>query len=164
MALICIFLNSHEAERLFKFVLATGFPLLNSCSIVASGEAVPQRVGGSHSSKVPFSSRHIKVCGQHDLPLLMLNLLSKLGTRAPHFHVGPGPTSHLHILQLLPSQTHFSAFQYPRTLGDAGKTLLRTPPMLLGHQMAAPRACRNPQVSMQNSESPPNTGLGVVTG
>ena len=98
--------------------------LLGSCSIHAPGEAVSQGVRGSHGSKVPFSSHHIQVCGQHDLPLLMVTLLSKLWTRALHFLVGPGPVSKIHILQhllgqlprLLPSQTCFSALQYPRLL------------------------------------------------
>ena len=73
VAFIYIFLTS---EHLLKLFLATA--LLGSCSIDAPGEAVSQGVRGSHGSKVPFSSHHIQVCGQHDLPLLMVTLLSKL--------------------------------------------------------------------------------------
>lgn len=91
------------------------------CSIDASGEAVPLGVRGSLGSKVPFSSHHIKVYGQHDLPLLMITLLSNLCTKALHFPVGPGPDSNIYILQhplgqlprLLPSQTCLSALQDP---------------------------------------------------
>lgn len=62
MDLICFFLNSDETKYLSKFVLATGFPLLNFCLIDASGVVVPREWGEREAQS---SSHHIKVWGRH---------------------------------------------------------------------------------------------------